>query len=315
MISRRDFLALGAGCSLLVGSTGLVGIARSGVAPERIGLALGGGGAKGLAHIPVLELFDELGLRPHRIAGTSIGSVMGALYASGLSGREIRELFDRLLIKDSDTWRDIVEKRDVLRWLQLIDLDVGEGGLIGSDAFLAFLAEAMRSVTFDGLKIPLQVVAADLWSGEQVVLAEGDLLGAVKASIALPGLFAPVAYGAKHLVDGGVANPVPYDLLLDDCDLVVAVDVLGQRVPETDDSPSFLTAIFATFTNMQRAIFNAKLERAAPHVLIQPELVGIRVLEFYKAEEVYRQAELSIAAARQQIQALLHAATGVPSPP
>jgi NTE family protein len=307
MMSRRRFLGLTPTFPWLCGTWALAESGSNAKAEAtRIGLALGGGGAKGLAHIPVLELLDELGLRPHRIAGTSIGSVMGALYASGLSGREIRDLFDRLFIKEADTWREIIERKDLLRWLELIDLDLGDGGLVGSDTFLDFLGEAMaEAADFEALKIPLSVVASSLWTGEQVVMDSGDLLKALKASIAVPGLFAPVPYEGRHLIDGGVANPVPYDLLLSDCDLVLAVDVLGQPLQDEVDSPSLLATVFASFTNMQRSILNAKLERQPPHILVRPDLVGIRVLEFHRAEEIYRQAGPSIESARQELREML----------
>lgn len=304
MVSRRHFIATLASLPLLSMSTSPLHSApvKGDLQSLRIGLALGGGGAKGLAHIPVFELLDELGIRPHRIAGTSIGAIMGMLYAAGLSGVEIRELFNRLLIQEDEGWREILQKRDLLRWLDFIDLDFGEGGLIASDDFLAFLHSATGVRSFAELKIPLQVVAAELWSGQPVVLDSGDVLQAVQASMAVPGLFAPVAHEERYLVDGGVANPVPYDLLLADCDLVIAVDVLGQREGQADQSPSIFSTIFASFTNMQRSILAAKLEQNTPHLLIQPELVGVRVLEFYKAEEIYRQAAPSIESARRQLE-------------
>lgn len=309
LYSRRRFLAL---CSALpiafapsVWATNTQLTAEK--ASPRIGLALGSGGAKGLAHIPVFEMLDQLGIRPYRITGTSIGAIMGMLYSAGLSGKEIRELFDRLLIREEEDWRDILQKKDLLRWLDFIDLDFNDGGLIDVKEFLQFLQQKTGVKSFSEFKIPLQVVASELWTGNQVIFSSGAVLPAIQASMAVPGLFAPVYHDDQYLVDGGVANPVPYDLLLDECDIVIAVDVLGQREIQKGQTPSLFATIFTSFTNMQRSILTTKLAQTQPHMLIRPDLVGIRVLEFYKAEEIYRQAAPSVETARLELEALLGA--------
>lgn len=308
MISRRRFLgAVTAAPLFLVYTPRLVSRAIAEQGSPRIGLALGSGGARGLAHILVLEMLDDLGVRPAGLAGSSIGSVIGALYAAGLSGRAIRELFDRLLIKEADDWDDILGRKDLLRWFDFLDLDIGQGGLVGPESLLDYLVEAMEATSFEELEIPLQIVAADLWSGRPVVFDHGDLRRAIAASIAMPGLFPPVRDQGDYLVDGGIANPVPYDLLLDRYDIVIAVDVLGERVPNASQAPSMAQTIFASFNNMQRSILAAKLAGRSPDILIQPDLRDIRVLEFYRAEDIYRQAESSIGPARDRLQALLSA--------
>ncbi|MEY6431522.1 patatin-like phospholipase family protein [Thioalkalicoccus limnaeus] len=308
MISRRRFLGLaGAVPVLFVYAPGATSRAVTEQGSPRIGLALGSGGARGLAHILVLEMLDELGVRPAGLAGSSIGSVIGALYAAGRSGRAIRELFDRLLINEADDWRDILGRKDLLRWFDFLDLDIGQGGLVGPESFLDYLVETMEAATFEDLDIPLQIVAADLWTGRPVVFDRGDLRRAIAASIAMPGLFPPIRDQGNYLVDGGIANPVPYDLLLDRYDIVIAVDVLGERVPNEAEAPSMAQTIFASFNNMQRSILSAKLADRSPDILIQPDLRDVRVLEFYRAEDIYRQAEPSIGPARDRLQALLSA--------
>ena len=167
---------------------------------KKIGLALGGGGAKGLAHVPMLEALDELGVRPHRIAGTSIGSIMGMLYASGISGKRIREGVRRMIISKGDSFRESLKKREVLRWFEFLDVEFGRGGLFKGDKFIEFLYEQMGKQTFDELEIPLSVVASDFWTSEQVVLETGDLLSAVKASMGLPGVFTPVERDGRVLL-------------------------------------------------------------------------------------------------------------------
>lgn len=198
---------------------------------KKIGLALGGGGARGLAHIPLLHVFDELGIRPYRIAGTSIGAVIGALYASGISGAEIREGVSRMVMAKGESFRDVFHRKDAFKWIQFLDLEFGHGGLLKGDKFIAFLYEAMSVSCFEDLQIPLQVVTTDFHSSEQVVISSGELLDAVKASMALPGLFTPVRWEGRVLIDGGSVNPVPFDLF-HDCDVVVAVNVMGEKITQ-----------------------------------------------------------------------------------
>lgn len=257
---------------------------------NRVGIALGGGGAKGLAHIPMLEVLDAAGIRPYRIAGTSIGAVIGCLYAAGMSGSAIRQLVDELTVSERENWLDSLFNEDIGRWLEFIELKLGKGGLIESNAFIDYLQEKIGRSRFEQLKIPLSIVATDFWNREQVVFESGDLLNAVKASMAVPGLFNPVNYDGRVLVDGGLVNPVPYDLLLEDCDLVIAIDVLGNRTPDTQNGPTYFETTFNTFQIMQAAIMREKRQCNPPQIYIKPDLRDIRVLDFYKADDIYRQA-------------------------
>ena len=219
-MNRRQFVKLSLAAGLLAGCRGL---GRRG----KIGLALGGGGARGLAHVPMLEVFDELRIRPDYIVGTSIGAVMGLLYASGMSGREIRALIDRLTVSGEESWLGSLFDEDKGRWWDWIKLRLGKGGLVDPGRFLAFLEEQTGVNRFKQLQIPLQVVASDFWNRSQVVLERGELGPAIHASIAIPGLFNPVEYRGRVLVDGGLVNPVPYDLLLDRCETVVAINAVS----------------------------------------------------------------------------------------
>ncbi|MFA7369254.1 MAG: patatin-like phospholipase family protein, partial [Kiritimatiellales bacterium] len=155
---------------------------------KKIGLALGGGGARGLAHIQVLETLDELGIRPHRIAGTSIGAVVGALYASGLSGREIRELVHQWQTPRPEKRNGILDRRDLRRWAALLDPSFSRSGLFKGEKIIQFLSDFVKCTTFEELEIPLYVVAADYGDASEVVFKSGDLLSAVRASIAIPGV-------------------------------------------------------------------------------------------------------------------------------
>jgi NTE family protein len=282
-LSRRRFLALAASLTLLSCSR-----APWGPRP-RIGLALGGGGAKGLAHIPMLEALDELSIQPAMIAGTSVGAIIGALYASGLSGKDIRDLVEQFLVQKEDEQQWLPLPRS-LRWLDFIDPLNGRGGLMSSDDFIAYLGEVMPARRFRDLQIPLKIVTAALWSGEAVILDAGPLLPAIQASMALPGVFPPVKHNGRELVDGGVANPLPYDLLKDQCDLVIAVDVSGDRKLDDEDSMSFMGVLFHSFHTMSHNILAEKLKQTQPDIYIRPESTNVRVLEFYKAREIFAQA-------------------------
>ncbi|MEN8175716.1 MAG: patatin-like phospholipase family protein [Pseudomonadota bacterium] len=283
-VSRRRFLTWAAATALLAGCERLP-------APDevRVGLALGGGGARGLAHLVAMETLDELGIRPHRIAGTSIGAVLGALYAAGHSGRAIREFANGLIIAEGDTWKEILFEKQTFKWLGFFDVDVIGGGLFDSEGFMEYLGGLLDVERFEQLKIPLQVVAADLWTGDQVVFDSGPLLPAIKASMAIPGIFEPVPHQGRHLVDGGIVNPLPHDLLVRDCDLVIAVDVTGDRAA-AEGSPGYTEALFTSFHNMQKRILLQRLERQPPEIYLKPRIEGVRVLEFYEADAIYAQA-------------------------
>lgn len=295
--SRRAFLAvLASGAALAA-----CGDWREGRDAPRVGLALGGGGARGLAHIPFLELLDDLEVRPHRIAGTSIGAVFGTLYAAGRSGREIRQLMTGLVGDGRD---EGLFNGSRFRWLEYIDLALGGGGLLDTADFLEFLHGALGRDAFRELEIPTRVVATDLWRREAVVFDSGPLLPAVKASIALPGIFQPVVLDGRVLVDGGLVNPVPWNLLAD-CDVVVALDVIGDRSREDGEVPGVLESVFLSFQAAQEALVEERLRLAPPDLYIRPPLRDIRVLDFHRAGEIYDQARPALQELRWGLKRLL----------
>ncbi|PIE39349.1 MAG: patatin [Gammaproteobacteria bacterium] len=257
---------------------------------QKIGLAMGGGGAKGLAHIPMLEVFEEFGLRPHRVAGTSIGAIIGALYCAGVSPNTMRETITAYSLREGQGLAQIFKRRDLLKWFSYIDINWGGRTLLKADAFLADLAEVLTHNDFEQLITPLSVVAADFWAREQVVLKTGKLIDAVHASMALPGLFRPAMINEQVLIDGGAVNPVPFDLL-DDCDHIIAINVMGTRTESAEMIPSMAEAVFNTFQIMQASILRHKIQHSPPDLLLTPDIVDIQMLEFYKADTVFRQAE------------------------
>lgn len=260
---------------------------------KRIGLALGAGGAKGLAHVPLLEELDRAGLRPCHLAGASIGAVLAALYASGMPGAEIRQSITELIHIPRSGWDLLFSNKTTLKIMDLVDPSFGRGGLLKGEKFLEFLERRLGVSRFEELQIPLTVCAADFWRREQVVYRSGPLLPAIKASMALPGLLSPVKLDGEVLVDGAAVNPLPYDLLPAECDYVIAVDVMGRRQGGDDNGglPSLSETIFNTFQIMQRSILNEKLKNRRPDLLLEVDLSGIRTLDFHRAPEIYQQAE------------------------
>jgi NTE family protein len=285
-LSRRDFLLFST-AAVLLACTGCSG--KSG--QPRIGLALGGGGAKGLAHIPMLEALDELGIRPHVIAGTSIGAIIGALYAAGLSGSDIRAQIAQFFVNEKDARNKLFALPKSVRWLDFIEPTLAAGGLLSSDDFIEFLGEILPTRRFRKLQIPLKVVTAELLTGRQVVIDSGDLLPALQASMAVPGIFPPVDVNGRQLVDGGVANPLPYDLVRAGSDIVIAIDVSGEREVEDGESLSSIGVLLHSFHTMSNNILAEKLKQQRPDIYIRPDIRNVRVLEFYKAKQVFEQAQ------------------------
>ena len=284
-LSRRRFLCLSAAGALLA----MTGCGRR--REPRIGLALGGGGARGLAHIPMLEALDELGIRPHVIAGTSIGAIIGALYAAGVTGRDIRTQIEQFFVDQSEAERRLFALPKSIRWLDFIDPALAGGGLLNSDDFIDWLGEILPTHNFRKLKIPLRVITADLMTGREVIMESGALLPAIQASMAVPGVFPPVDVNGYSLVDGGVANPLPYDRVQDDCDITIAIDVSGNRELEDDETLSSMGVLLQSFTVMSRNIMVEKLKQQKPRVYVKPDIRNVKVLEFYKAREVFEQAQ------------------------
>ena len=257
----------------------------------KIGLALGGGGARGLAHLPVLEVFDELGIRPHWISGSSIGAIVGALYASGISARGIRDYVDsHLKIKKGEhSWK--LETRNLMQMVKLLDLDFSGTGLIKGEHFSHFLYEILDVNDFSDLKIPLTVIAADFWNSSEVVYQSGPVLPAVKASMSVPGVFTPVSYDGRVLVDGACVNPVPWDHL-EDCDITIGVNVLGRLQPAKNlKPPRAARVVLETFELLQRTVLEQRLRCNPPDLLLDPPITGVNIFDFQKAETVYQQSE------------------------
>jgi len=253
--------------------------------PLTIGLALGGGGARGLAHISVLEVFDELGLRPARMAGTSIGALLGAAYASGMSAAEIRERTSETLSNPAAFARKVFSG-SAREWMDLVSLRPLAAALMNPERLVSLLLPVAEGATIETLDIPFAATATDYREQRPVVFDEGPLTRAVAASIALPGLFKPVLHQGHVLADGGLTNPLPYDLLGGRVSVSVAIDVTGHLRLDRGRTPTALEALLASAQIMQNAIVREKLKNARPDILIRPPVNEFRILEFYKAENI-----------------------------
>ena len=186
---------------------------------KKVGLALGGGAARGLAHIGVIKALEEYDIPIRMIAGTSMGALVGAAYATGLSGTELEEIACN------------VDFRTIAK-LFLPTLPIT--GLVDGKRIEDFLKALVGDVNIRNLKIPFTAVAADIESAEEILIRDGSLIGAIRASISIPGIFTPVKYQNRYLVDGGLLNPVPVDVVRNmGADFVIAVSV---PYPQKDKS-------------------------------------------------------------------------------
>lgn len=271
---------------------------------KSLAIALGGGGARGIAHIAVLEVLDELGVRPTVIAGTSVGAMIGAAYAAGLSARDIRRHVIALAHNRSEVLRRLVASR-AGSFASLFSGGFGSATQVDGEKFCEqFLPDAMPQ-DFDKLKIPLLVVASDLYRRQQVVLSSGALRPAVAASMALPTLVRPVVIDDRVLIDGGATNPLPFDHLRGRADIVVAVDVSGEPNESRHDVPSPWEAILATILVMGQAITTEKLKNGAPDLLVRPNVGLFRTLDFFQASAILRVCETTKVEIRQRLNTLL----------
>lgn len=257
---------------------------------DKIGLALGGGGAKGIGHVLVLEALEELGMRPTHIAGTSIGALIGAMYCAGMSAAEIKDTFLQFSLNKDESLKHIVTRKHIFKWLDFISPQFRGKGLIRVENLMLHLFDSVQANSFEELEIPLTVVTSDFWSRKQVTIKRGPIIPAIRASMSLPGVFEPVTIKNRVLIDGGAVNPVPFDLLPKNCDLTIAIDVLGQRSSTLGQIPSLSEAVFNTFQIMQKSIIREKLHASHPDIYIEPKIANIKVLEFYKADEIFQKA-------------------------
>ena len=258
----------------------------------KIGLALGGGGARGLAHIPMLEAFDELGIKPSVISGCSMGSVVGACYAGGMSAREIREHALRLLSNKMEMARHVFGAKqsklgDLFSLKGLLSLQL-EGQKLADIALPDHLPQMLEAQ-----KITLKVVTVDFERMEEVVLTSGSILQAVGASIAIPGLVAAPRINGRIHVDGGVKNPVPFNHVTEGMDLVVAIDVTGKPKTLSRLHPSNLELAVGSLLIMFNELAELRRAQSPPDIYISPEVDQFGAGDFFKVKEIFAASERS----------------------
>ena len=249
-----------------------------------IAVAFGGGGARGFAHIHIIEVLDELGIRPVAISGASIGAIMGSAMAAGIRGREIREYTLATLGRRSE----LVSRVWRLRPSKVGDVFAGglRLGQFNIERLMeAFLPDAIPS-RFEDLAIPMQVVVTDFYARQESVCSKGDLRNAIAASAAIPAVFGPVLRDGRYMIDGGIFNPVPYDHLTGLADVVIGIEVVGGPSGYDDERPSTMDLMLGASQLMQQSIISMKLKTAPPDVFLRPDVSQFRVLDFFREKEI-----------------------------
>ncbi len=255
-------------------------------AKPSIGLALGGGGARGVSHIVVLEALDELGVKPDMISGTSIGALFGAGYATGMTGREIREhtigIFSDLSSLVARLWtarpRNSFGRRTLFPQFDPEDI-------------LEIVVPNHIRGNIEDQPIPLTLIATDYFGWQEKPLRSGPLRKSVAASMALPMLFSPVRLEGDLLIDGGASNPLPFDHVAH-MDIVVAVDVMGGPEPlEALDIPRPTEVMFGAMQILSHAVIAEKLENHEPDILARPQINQFKILDFMKSRAILEAAE------------------------
>ncbi|MEK8125268.1 patatin-like phospholipase family protein [Methylocystis sp. IM4] len=251
-----------------------------------VAVALGGGGARGLAHISVLQALDDMGVRPVALAGASIGAIIGAAYAAGFSGEALREHTEAVLANRLKLARRLLYAR--ARGRKRLFKGVGHPFLIDGERFLdAFWPEGVPE-RFEDLQIPLTVVATDFQRRCEVAFTKGLLRPAIAGSMSVPGVVRATKTEAGYLVDGGLVNPLPYDHLAGKADIIVAVNVSGNfgAESETRAPTAFQTMMVATQI-LTNSISARMIEDNPPDVLIAPAVHQYLALDLFKAERIF----------------------------
>jgi len=229
--------------------------------PPKIGLALGGGAARGFAHIGVIQVLEEAGIRPAVVAGTSAGSLVAALYASGKTGAQLQQVAETM---DEGTFAD---------WT----LPVFNRGILRGDALARFVRTQVGGRLIEDMPLPLGIVATDLNSGQGVLFQRGDTATAVRASSAVPAIFQPVRISGHEYVDGGLVSPVPVRFARQmGAELVIAVDI--SSAPETNPADDTVEILLQTFTIMGKSIISFELKEA--DIVVRPALSGLGSADF-----------------------------------
>lgn len=251
-------------------------VSRPAPKPPVIGLALGGGAARGFAHIGVIQVLEEAGIRPDLVIGTSAGSLVAALYASGKSGTELASLAQTM------------DETAITDWA------FPGRGLIRGEALARYVREHTGGRSIEQMRLPLGIVATDLDNGQGIVFRSGDTGTAVRASSAVPALFQPVRIGTREYVDGGLVAPVPVRYARQmGAKLVIAVDIT--ELPDGAPTGDAMRMLLQTFSIMGRSINQFELREA--DIVLRPKLAGVSGADFAargRSVQAGREAALAI---------------------
>jgi NTE family protein len=254
--------------------------------PPRIGLALGGGAAKGFAQVGVIAVLEEAGIVPDVVVGTSAGSLVAALYASGMNAEQLRQTALRL------------EEVAIADWM----LPLVNRGLFRGEALARYVNDAVAGRLIEDMRIALGVVAVDLSNGQPILFRRGDTGTAVRASSAVPAVFQPVRIGGRDYVDGGLVSPVPVQFARQmGAELVIAVDI--SQPPEGQPASDTLQILLQTFNIMGQVIKRHEIEQA--DVLVKPSLAGLRSADFSARQRAIDAGRTAMQAALPQLRARL----------
>ncbi|MGC4365951.1 patatin-like phospholipase family protein [Hydrogenophaga sp. R2] len=254
--------------------------------PPRLGLALGGGAARGFAHVGVIQVLEQNGIRPDLVVGTSAGSLVAALYASGMNATEL----ERAALA--------MEEATLTDWT----LPFLGRGMLRGEALSRYVRKAVNGKLIEQMQIPLGVLATDLSNGQGIVFRRGDTAQAVRASSAVPGVFSPVPIAGREYVDGGLVAPVPVRQARDmGAEVVLAIDI--SSAPDGNRADGSLEVLLQTFAIMGQSINRHELADA--DVVVRPALKGVGSADFAARKRSIEAGRAAMKAALPQLQAQL----------
>lgn len=247
--------------------------------PPRLGLVLGGGAARGFAHVGVIQVLEEAGIRPSLVVGTSAGSLVAAFYASGKTGAQLQQVAESM------------EEAAFADWT----LPIFSRGMLRGEALARYVALQVNGQLIENMPLPLGIVATDLNTGHGVMFRRGDTATAVRASSAVPALFQPVRIAGRDYVDGGLVSPVPVRYARQmGAELILAVDI--SSAPEGNLAKDTMQILLQTFAIMGKSINSFELQEA--DIVVRPSLTGVSSADFGARQR-------AIVAGRVAMQALL----------
>ena len=288
-------------CCIAYGAIGLTGCAAPTTTqqqpidttpkkPLKIGLALGGGAARGFAHVGVIAVLEEAGIKPQLIVGTSAGSLVAALYASGKTSAQLQQTALNM------------EEVAITDWM----LPIVGRGMFRGDALARYVNELVAGRLIENMTIPLGVVATDLGNGAAVLFQKGDTGTAVRASSAVPAVFVPVKINGRDYVDGGLVSPVPVRFTRQmGADVVIAVDI--SNPPEANTADGTLQILLQTFAIMGKSINDFELKGA--DVVVRPSQSGLKSADFSSRQRAIDAGRAAMLAALPALKAKLAADT------